>query len=57
VKTCTEIVLSGKRCREVQDAVGGVHREDGRCYYHGKKADGLTTGAESIISVEEEDEV
>ena len=53
---CTEVVLSNKRCQEPRDTKLGMPRLDGRCYYHGKRADGLSEGASVIIPLDEDEE-
>jgi hypothetical protein len=52
---CTNIVLTGKRCQEPQTPTP-VTGSDGYCYYHGKIFDGLTTSAEAITLLPEDDE-
>jgi hypothetical protein len=53
--TCTHITLSGKRCGEPQTPTP-VTGDDGYCYYHGKIHDGLTTSADSIVLLPEDDD-
>jgi hypothetical protein len=50
--SCTEIVLSGKRCREPVSL--NATSDDKKCYYHDKVARGLTNTAEAIGAIEED---
>lgn len=52
MKTCIEVVLTNKRCGEGVDFVYGNGE---RCYYHGKVHMELTTRAESIGLVDDDD--
>lgn len=52
--TCTKNTKLGKRCSEFQDTVANVPREDGRCYFHGKEIDGLTS-SENLVIVEDDE--
>lgn len=54
MSTCTQVVLSGKICRERQVPTP-VTQTEGYCYWHGKVFDGLTTPSEGITLLEDDD--
>jgi hypothetical protein len=53
--SCTQIVLSGHKCQE-KEVLTPISQVHGYCYYHGKIHDGLTTSAESLILLPEDDD-
>ena len=55
MSTCTEIVLTGKRCAEETTPTPVSNKADEYCYYHGKVHDGLTGPAEPIGVYEDDD--
>lgn len=52
---CTEIVLSGHRCRE-EVRTSPVTQSEEWCYYHGKVHDGLCSPSEPINILMEDDD-
>lgn len=54
MSNCTQVVLSGKICRERQVPTP-VTNSPGYCYYHGKVFDGLTTSSEGLTLLEDDD--
>ena len=53
--SCTEIVLSGHKCRE-KETLTPVSHKSGYCYYHGKIYDGLCNSADTIMLLAEDED-